>query len=416
MATYEEVEWESGVLEGNIRNMRSHLKALAGENVAGVVESIARKPGPLHVALACVSSDLEAPSLASTFYANIIHHIGVELGIGKSHDGEKVKDLTQLLGAFFAWPYGTEALKRGLSCIGYGTVARLLSAEREATSQLVELVWLIGLSYLAGLHDTSKCGARELRIATETELPARVAYQKIRNLAAAALIRFAEEELRVPRPPTNWTAHRVRLWQNAVVMAKLHRKESMCDSLSIFCQLLKHVANGGLWPLPCSENKRFQKLAEEVDCSGFWMTHLQRKVLDTTLGHLKVEFVDDPLEVLSIDNAFVTCLRLKGNSTPKLLGWATNVNVRIIAARAEDRKILAVRTIGLSIDCPAGVRECPTYPEGNGELRAAIDTFVADFLSLAKLRSVREGKVINTCAAAYNDQECFGRIVTYPHL
>jgi len=152
------------------------------------------------------------------------------------------------------------------------------------------------------------------RFASESKLSSRRALLATAIGAAAALVRFAEEELEVPGPPANRTANRVRLWQNAVVMAKLHHKESMCDSLSIFCQLLKHVANGGLWPLPCSENKRFQKIAEEADCSIFWTTDLQRQVLDTSLGRLAVEFVYDPLEVLNIDNAFVTCLHLNGES------------------------------------------------------------------------------------------------------
>ena len=166
---------------------------------------------------------------------------------------------------------------------------------------------------------------------------------------------------------------------------------------------MQHVAGGGCWPVEHSENDSFQKRARDAEVGdGFWTVDYETEA--PLPGGLRIEFVKQPLEVVNMGNAFDTCLRLRGAAECNILGWAGNVNTRVIAIRGEDERIIGRRTIGLSIDPPAvGVRQTYTYPRSNRLVHAAINQFTDSFLKSVGIKPVFRGSMQDiVCAPGYN--------------
>lgn len=395
MPAYERVVWKSDVLEHNIEAMLRAMADCATAQFCSEVRAIASAPGPLHAKLARLSKDIPGDP-AAAFYGKLIGSAG-------SHFSESnAEDLISVLSAFFTCDNGIEPLRRGAETLGWDDLANLLQLAPEAVSELIETLWLTGLLRLGGLSGWFP-GVEALKSAAGRGVCPRGAYQYVSAEAVNRIARFPELAWGLPRPPARWNTERIKLWQNAVVMAKHHHPDpdqGPLDSQRVFRHLLAYVGQGGKWPLDCEANRKFEEDHEEV--ARFKAAAPVCEIRDVLGGTVTVRFHSDPLEILSIDNVFSTCLRLGGESTAKVLGYATNVNVRVITVSGEDERILATGAIGLSLKEPVGVVQSDTYPGGNPELKRSIDDFVDDFLARSGLDSVPCGKVKNVCAEAYS--------------
>lgn len=408
---YENVKWESEKFEQNVKVLRDQVATYGDKRLAEETESLASVPGPLHMQMARLSAGVAPEVRAAWYFGHLIGEAWKGLHEGAKPCPREVKNLLALLAPFFRWDYGIEALEYGLESVGRGRFARLAALAPELTSCVVEATWSVGILKLGSFYNELNCATRLLDAADAEHSAERLsaACSKAVTLTTACVLRFAIEKLEVPGPPDNWAVDRRRLWLNAVLMLELHHPAGK-GSPAVFRKLLEHVADGGSWPLPCEKNDRLEPRGAVERFTAFNSCQTVR----SPYGMLKVHFLTDPLEILNVENAFSSCLRVHGPAqseleqcTTGLLGWATNANVRVAVARAEDGRILGCRTIGLSSD-PVGIRECPTYPPGNAELDNAIGGFLKRFLLQAGLDYVGQGTVQNTCAPAYNDQECFG--------
>ena len=396
MVGYEKVQWKSDALRMNTH----HMLLGVAKDLRDEIEGIARAPGPLHVALARSSKVGEAYPSAK-FYANLIQNMAAA---SEHNNGKRV---IELLSPFLRWDYGIYGLIRGLGIFDWTNGLQLLDLHPENRSDLVEVIWLTGLLAIAGFADESKCAAERVKRAYDDAGQSRRICKQVIAEAGNHIDQFAEQCWDIGPRPTGWNSHRARLWYNAVVMAKHHHPDPCqkpLDSQQVFRHHIAHVVRDGKWPLDCEANRNLEEQYDEV--ARFKAAVPLHEVPDVLGGTATVRFQSDPLEILNVGNVFGTCLRLaskedKSQATAKLLGFATNVNVRLITLSAEDGRMLARRTIGLSVEEPVGVRQWPTYPGGNPEVKQAIDDFVDEFLERSALKLVCHGTVNNTCAEAY---------------
>ncbi|MCK4323740.1 MAG: hypothetical protein KAW89_04370 [Armatimonadetes bacterium] len=402
MVGYEKVKWQSDSFSINVDHMLLNVTISRGTKLHDEIEEIAHAPGPLHVALAR-SNDVGRAYPSAKFYANLIDNMGAP------SEGNNGQCIVELLSPFLRWDYGIYGLIRGLGIFDWTNGLQLLDLHPENRSDLVEVIWLTGLLAIAGFADESRCAAERVKRAyDDAGQPRRICKQVIAE-AGKHIDQFAEQCWDIGPRPTGWNPHRVRLWHNAVVMAKHHHPDPCqkpLDSQQVFRHLLAHVVRDGKWPLDCEANHKLEEQYDEV--ASFKAAVPVREVPDVLGGTATVRFQSDPLEILNVGNVFGTCLRLaskedESQATAKLLGCATNVNVRLITVSAEDGRMLARRTIGLSLEEPVGVLQCPTYPGANPEFKKAIDDFVDDFLERTMLEKVYGRKVKETCAEPYNN-------------
>jgi len=341
-----------------------------------------------------------------------------------AHADQPLGSVIQAALPFAEWQYGTYALERGLDDVGWGRTGRLLKAHPQLAGDLVEALWSVGLLLIAELGADADNAANDMRAAL-AEADPRGAIREVTSRTRQCIAGLATDGWGVPSPPAGWDEHRVRLWENAVVMARARFEREGADPahpdqgeggeapFAVFKSLLGHVAEDGKWPLPHRGNDDFVTRNPAV-AEKFRDTSPDAQPVgpEPVRGH--VEFLWDPLEILNIGNAFGTCLRLarRGDAeeTRSVLGWATNANIRVIAVVDADRVVRARQTLGLCTAEPVGVLLGPVYPPDSSEdLRQAIAKFRADFLTATKLRRVspreqpeNEKGVQRTCVRAYN--------------
>ena len=309
---------------------------------------------------------------------------------------------------FAEWQYGTYALERGIDDTGWYRVGLLLEGAPEVATALVEALWSVGLLSVAGLDADAGHYSSTIRNATsdgERLTTLRGVTAGVRERLSMVVAGWG-----VPTPPPNWSAHKQRLWDNAVVMARARFELEGGNEagFTVFKSLLAHAAAGRTWPLPHSANDTFESAA---DCVMLFRTEDPgRRPVHSQRAEPHVEFLSDPLEILNIGNAFGTCLRLarEGDEeeTRSILGWATNVNIRVIAIVDANRALLARQTLGLCTRPPAGVLFGPIYPpDCSDELQEAIAGFRQSFLNqigLAQVTANQHREVEMTCVKAYN--------------
>lgn len=388
-------KWESDSFHKNLARMLPLVSRHAGLDFREKVENevIRGVRGPLYERLGRLETVGNAYPGAK-FYGKLIGKVGAVFG------GLNAKGVITRLSPFFTWDYGIYALKRGLENLGWENAGELLKVEHIRGPELVEAIWSIGLLDILGLGDECVSAADDLRTAPKNSASVASECEAVIADAGQQIATFAQDKLRVPGPQYDREDDEPKLWQNAVAIAKHHYQGKNPDDFRVFKDLLRHVAEGKMWPLDCSCNKEFEKRHKEV---SEFRKDFRLEPLDESLGW-KVEFLADPLEILNIGNIFSSCLRLGDDSAHELLGWATNVNVRVIVVRDGKGKILARRTIGLSVEDSACVLQCPTYPPGNRHFKRAIDEFVKRFLDDTNLKAAykRNVKVEGICADSYN--------------
>ena len=326
-------------------------------------------------------------------------------------DADQADEAVQAIVPFAEWQYGTYALERGLDHVGWQRTARLLAMAPESANDLVEALWSVGLLLIAQLDADADCQANTLRSALHKGDRVE-AYRSVTAQAHQRIAGMATNWWGVERPPATWGVHRVRLWENAVVMARARFEiEGPIDGdIEVFTSTLRHVVGCGVWPLAHDGNAAF--LAPlRGPASAFARTTPDPEPIrcGSTQGH--VEFLSDPLEILNIGNAFGTCLRLarRGDEeeTRSLLGWATNVNVRVIAVVDADRTVWARQTLGLCRTQPVGVLFSRIYPPDCPKaLQDAMGRFRSEFLDQTGLTQVTSAQhpegVETTCVEGYN--------------
>jgi len=398
MPDYEDVHWQTDYLKCNRQKLDDKLAQLVGREFAGQVCTLAQQPGPLHVCLSRAYHDFNT-SLVIAKFLSLAWQNWPSIG---------TEELVDLLCPLMRWDYGMEPLAYGLEELeaSNSTVAveltRIEPTRLPLTVQCVWLVGLLGLSYLPGTRDRD---LDDLLSPTGAQKETTSACQSLTSVAAE---RF--EELWVSLIDTAFDPQEVlsdKLWQNALVMAERH-KWLENGQPEVLQRLLAHVRDGGGWPLPGAENDHVILCAKQHRCEGFWMDYPSMQVAKPFA--LRLEFLSNALEILNIGNAFDTCMRLGGqigntlnSEEVKLLGWASNANIRVVVARGTDDRILGRRTIALSLENEPGVVQCPTYPKGYADMQSAIDRFVQDFASCADLNLLTHGTVRETCAPFYDE-------------
>lgn len=411
-STDDKAKGKQDLLDRNLAHMLPFVKRCAGSAFRDEVQHEV-----IHGVLGSLNEDLKRLDAVGVAYPGA-RFCGKLIGkIAVVFEAQNAKQIVGVLSPFFDWEFGTYGLERGLANVGWEHTGELLKLDPEIGSELVEAVWLIGLLDIIGdLPEDCLSSAEKLRRTPDNGASPRCVCEQVIADAREQIVRFAKRSLCVS-PPQSCTpgSRRLKLWQNAVAMAKhCHQDERPCY-LGVFKHLLNHVAkpkerHKGEWPLPCCENTDFKR-QYEAEVESFARPYLgpDGKPPNVLGDTATVEFLSDPLEILNIGNVFATCLRLAkkddAESTRDLLGWATNVNVRIVVVKSGDGRILARRTIGLFIEEPVRVLQGPTYPPGVPDLREAITDFVKAFLCEVKLDAVyeKEAKVKQTCAPPYNE-------------
>jgi hypothetical protein len=146
-----------------------------------------------------------------------------------------------------------------------------------------------------------------------------------------------------------------------------------------------------------------RRLGQQERGEGFWTQELSRSV-SSDYGDVDVRFVDDPLAILNLGNGADSCLRLGRwwYAERRLLGWATNINVRVVGLWAAcEERILARRTIGLSLQDTFGISLCPVSPAGIPAFDECLGAFTRDFAELAGLDIYPQAEVESTMADAF---------------
>jgi len=397
-------KWSPDSLRHNLARLVRMATMVAGPDFAGAVKH-------------AIEGELRLRARLETVDTVVVRYpVATLLGelVGKirwAHADQPPERVIQAALPFAEWQYGTYALERGLDDVGWGRTGRLLKAHPQSAGDLVEALWSVGLLLIAELGADADNAANDMRAALPEADPGG-AIREVASRTRQCIAGLATRSWEVPGPPDDWEAHKVRLWENAVVMARarFELEEAGEAPLAVFTSLLRHVAEGRTWPLPHPGNDDFMARGQAV-ALAFAQTDPRRQPVGPAAPQAHAEFLSDPLEILNIGNAFGTCLRLarRGDAeeTRSVLGWATNANIRVIAVVDAGRVVRARQTLGLCATEPVAVLFGPVYPPDCSEnLRKAIAKFRGDFLRATGLTQVpwrkhREG-VEMTCVEAYN--------------
>jgi hypothetical protein len=398
-APYETCQWDSA-------DLRSSLSALddlaatepwaggvAGTLLQGLREE-AQRPGPLHVRFATCALPGSAPPLIAQAF-RLVHAV---------RPGLSAEQIATGLNALCRWPFGLYPIVHALDKLVLPESAgRLLGADVPWGPCAVEALWLAGSLSLAERHAASE-RARSLLMKVGDE---RCQPQEVRDAlsnAASAEFEALEAELlgnRVAGALPGTPHH----WYNALLMGLCHCRPPEGRPL-VFRALLRYAAAGGRWPLPCRCNEEFRLHCQRLGVpEGFWDTH-EFVLPQTPLGPLTLGFAEDPLEILNLGNVFDSCLQSwrHADSYRRLLGWATNANVRVAVARAIDGRALGRQLVGLALQDGEGlVSLCPAYPRADPVLGPALKCFVEDFAASANIDIEPCALVQETCAPFYDE-------------
>lgn len=397
MPDYERVPWCTEYSGRNLQSLQRHLRERGQGDLADEVGRVAEQPGPLNVMLARCYYDFNATGVVAKFMAAVRTEAAdssAECLVGK------VEPLLR-------WDYGMEPIEwalRETDSVTGDAGPRLERSTQRGVAEAIEALWLLGLYRLVLQPEDPRNPPLTGVVKTgSVPQPQRIG-QEARNGLERRLAGLTGPRSGVGICPDE------RLRLNAAGM--LRRHDWLEDgSPGVFGCLLKHVFAGGTWALPCEANDGVRRAAETQGLPGFWREQ-GTMVFDGDYS-IGVGFLSDPLQILNLGNSFDTCLRLGADSEAdfgclyperteaSILGYATNVNIRIVVARGSDGRILGRRTLGLSLHDGGGLVEAPTYPRGQTCVEAAIDDFVQAFREDAGLRWSRSSVVEPTCAPFY---------------
>lgn len=399
MPRCEAVVWQADELEMNIDHLYEELKHRGRQKLASDVRRMAARPGALHTCLALSSTHVPRPG-GGQVRAQVL---GRALSlVSEENPGENAENLVDRLNLLFRWEYGIAAIDLGIDSLDDHVSRVLLSMGGTGLLQALRALWLVGLLKTAKLEEDWEQVVEELCSGFDSGLDLSVLLAGVSGTAGRCLCSL-EEALIGPLPSgVSFSPEDDKLWWNALVMAK-HHENSEPEYAVVFRELLRHIRRGGRWPLPFLANEDFKDraLGKDNACADFWRADLSFAVEDEDLGQLELKFEDEPLAILNVGNAFDSCLRSGGLDEGKLLGWATNVNLRVIVVKGQEGRLLGRRTIGLSIQDAVGVSPFRSYPLGNPNIHRATEEFVRRFRAEANLEPFGGGDVEDTCAPAY---------------
>jgi len=396
MPTCENTIWQTNELGSCIAELR---EATGGpDEMAEEVAEIASRPGPLHTCLALSSCHVAHEGETRPALLGRLMSCLASQALRPSA-AAVVDRLTPL----FRWSHGVAGISVGTELLGSDCTTRLLSHGPELAERTIRAIWLVGLLDLAGISDDRDRAVRALQ-ASLPDSPTSAIGGTI-QMALSAFARI-EADILGPRGAGPWHPVNHDLWCNALAMARRQGAAGPPpETAAVLPRLLQHVRSGGRWPLPCQANEAFRCRAVELDrdCEGFWHCSPVVVFRCTRFGRLRLHFLDDPLKVLDVGNAFDTCLRLGGLSEGAALGWAANANVRIIGVRGEDGRLLGRRTVGLSLQDATGLSPYQSYPRGEKTIAQVTDRFLECWTSRTHLDRYDGASVEDTCAPAYWD-------------
>ena len=119
-----------------------------------------------------------------------------------------------------------------------------------------------------------------------------------------------------------------------------------------------------LAPMRNEDNRKWfhcarKKISKEL--LDTWFSRISWEDDVPGVGMVSFFLVEDVGFQFHMANLHGSCLRLvEGESNPKVLGLITDVNKRLLVARAEDGTVIGRQIVGLS-DC--GLHTCPPYPQ-----------------------------------------------------
>lgn len=388
MRDYEAHAWEADELDPtNADELHNAVEQRTGDVLlASSMKYQALEPGPLNVRLARCGDSASSPVVLGTLAGFVRQSC-------RNADAAEICDRLQ---EFFRWDFGFCAVREGMEICGDDLVREAVMATSPVPRDVVEFIWLIGLLRLAGLSEPSEFARSAAEALAEGGADIRSVHSTVLATADRGFVDLARALLRVTTTP--WSSRTVHLWYNALAMAARSTDRALRA-------LLHQAALRGKPLLNWGANRDFRDRVGRDTFARFRDTppHISKKIPE--FGELQILCMDDPLVILNLGNAFDTCLRLGGPSNGKLVGWATNANIRIVAIVAEDGKLLARHTIALAIGPPAAVVKSKTYPAGNRLLEAEIDVFLEEFLRQTGLEEIPKycAEVMTLCAPFHGD-------------
>ncbi|MFO7945661.1 MAG: hypothetical protein R6V19_02440 [Armatimonadota bacterium] len=413
-------KWEQNTLEINLRYLREKIQRYYNHsnirNFRALWEQIenhirfSKAGNPLAKTLSRVSTDIQEQPHTDLY--------GRLLAALCNEDSEMVvRQALETLSELFKWAYGVEPIRTACRTVGWSEAARFLESRAACAPQRVKCLWFIGVVHYVDQMQ-GRSFAHRLQERSRWDPGLTDACLQITRQAKTYLKDKVAGELNnddtTVQLGQNWSEQTRLLWYNAAVMSLQHHPNQSA-SRDLFGSLLDHLKDLtqeelNVWKTEDGKVLHFDEnaLCQQSNTSTF-LQHCsaQRYTAGCTYN---VEFLDNPLEILNLGNTFGSCLRLGGEETDKLLGWATNCTIRVVVVRDKSDKtqtdkkgrIVGRRTIGLSVEPDhGGILQAPTYPPDDPAIKEVIDKFLEDFPQDPDLKLTRQGIVRDTCAPAY---------------